>query len=116
MKSLVIDTNIIVRFLIKDNEVQFEQALKIIESIENGKSLGYLSVLVLNELIWILERFYSIKRKVYISQILQLLSFPNIKIIEADKQTVITVLKEFQESSIDFTDVYLLHVDRKSVV
>lgn len=112
MKSKIIDTNIIVRLLIKDNRVQFQQAQEIIEDIENGSSIGHISILVLNELIWILENFYSVKRTVYIPQILKLLSLRNIRIVEIDKQTTIKVLTEFQEDSIDLTDIYLLHIRR----
>lgn len=68
--------------------------------------------IVLNELIWILENFYSVKRTVYIPQILKLLSLRNIRIVEIDKQTTIKVLTEFQEDSIDLTDIYLLHIRR----
>lgn len=110
MKIIIIDTNIIVRLLVRDNLSQFEQAKQIINDIEKGNSKGNISLLVIHELIWILEHYYKIKRTIFIPQILKLLSLRNIKIIEIDKSALTHVLKDFQSHTIDFTDIYLLYM------
>ncbi len=108
MKKFYIDTNIIIRFLIKDVASQFEEARSFFQKIEKGKIKGVISVLVINETIWVLENYYELKRHVYIPQLLQLLALKNIAIKEIKKKVVIEVLEEMMKFTIDFTDLYLV--------
>lgn len=108
MKKFSIDTNIIIRFLIKDVVTQFEEAKSFFEKIEKEKIKGVISVLVINETIWVLENYYELKRTIYIPQLLQLLALKNIGIKEIKKKVVIEVLEEMMKLSIDFTDLYLV--------
>jgi predicted nucleic acid-binding protein len=59
MKQIFIDTNIILRLLLSDIPKQAEKARSIFKSIENKKSKGVISILVINKLIWILENYYE---------------------------------------------------------
>lgn len=108
MKKFSIDTNIIIRFLIKDVVKQFEEAKSFFEKIEKGKIKGVISILVINETIWVLENYYELERTIYIPQLLQLLALKNIGIKEIKKKVVIEVLEEMMKFSIDFTDLYLV--------
>lgn len=108
MKKFYIDTNIIIRFLIKDVAKQFEEAKSFFEKIEKGKIKGVISVLVINETIWVLENYYELERTIYIPQLLQLLALKNIVIKEIKKKVVIEVLEEMMKFTLDFTDLYLI--------
>lgn len=113
MSEVFLDTNIILRHFLQDIPEQSEKAGKIIEEIEKGERVGFLSVLVVNELIWILKRFYNLKRKVYIPQILKILQINNIKIVEIKKQILIAILEKMKKREVDFTDVYLHQIAGK---
>ncbi len=113
MKDYLIDTNYILRFFLKDLPSQYEKAEKIFREIEEKEAVGRTSLLVVNELIWILENYYELERKEFVSQILKLVSLKKIKIIEVKKEELITVLKEMQNSNLDFTDLYLKHFAQK---
>lgn len=117
MKSIILDTNIFVRFFAKDIPSQFNQSQQIIKDIEDGQSKGLISILVINELLWILERFYKIERSDFISKILNLLAYKNINIIEVKKVVIVKILKKMETTSIDFTDLYLIETagDKKIV-
>lgn len=107
MKKASIDTNIVIRFLIKDAAKQFEEAKSFFENIEKGKIKVIMSILVINETIWILENYYELERTIYIPQLLQLLALKNIVIKEIKKKVVIEVLEEMMKFTLDFTDLYL---------
>lgn len=110
MESIIIDTNIIVRFFVKDSEYQFKQAKEFIEKIEKRKIKGLVSILVINEIIWILENYYNLKRNHYLPELLKLLALKNIKVIEIKKSVLVETLEQMQEFKIDFTDIYLFNI------
>lgn len=112
-KAVLIDTNIILRLLIGDVLPQLEKSRKIFQKIEEKKASGSVSILVINELIWILEHFYEKKRQDFIPQILKLISLKNIKILEIKKKELILILRKFEKTSFDFTDLYLFYFAEK---
>ncbi len=114
MKDYLIDTNYILRFFLNDIPAQYKKAEKIFREIEDEKTGGRISLLVINELIWILENYYELSRKKFITQILKLLSLKKIKIIEIKKEDLILILKEMQNSNLDFTDLYLKYIGQEA--
>lgn len=110
MKELILDTNVFIRFLIKDVPSQFEKAQKIFEKIEKQEAKGLVSILVINEIIWILENFYELRREIYLPQLLKLLALKNIKVIEVKKNLLVRILQQMQKQKFDFTDIYLSQI------
>jgi len=108
MNELAIDTNIFIRYFVRDEEFQYSKANEFFERIQQGKIKGLVSVLVISEIIWILETFYEIKRAIFIPKLIHLFLLKNIKIIEFDKRRLIDILKTMKIKNIDFTDLYLL--------
>lgn len=109
MNNLILDTNIFLRHLLQDIPEQSEKAKAIIDSIETGEKTGLISILVVNELIWILEHYYELKRKVYLPKVIKLLSIEQIKIMETRKDAIIKILEKMQKQKFDFTDMYLVY-------
>jgi len=110
MTQAIIDSNIILRLLVKDDELQLEEARKIIKRVERSELTGLISILVLNEIIWILEKYYNLGRGDFLPKILRLLAIPGMKILEVNKSEVIGILKVMLDPRLDFTDVYLTWV------
>src|SRR3989344_6972306 len=110
MRDVILDRNIIVRFFVQDIEDQFQTARNIFTRIEKGELLGFVSVLVINEIIWILDSYYEIERKVYIPLLLNILALKNIKILEIGKEVIMKVLERMEKQKVDFTDIYLFQV------
>lgn len=113
MREIVIDTNVILRLLLGDIPQQTQKSKKLFQAIEKGRKKGMISVLVINELVWILEHFYQQKRKDYLPPILKLLSLRKIKILEGKKGLLIRVLGKMRESSLDFVDLYLVSLAKE---
>lgn len=110
MKEIVIDSNIFIRFLVKDIKPQFERARELFDKIEKEENKGLVSILVLNEIIWILENFYELKREIYLPKLLNLLALKQIKVIEIKKDLIIKIFQEMQSRKFDFTDIYLVTI------
>lgn len=108
-KNIVIDTNVFIRYLVKDNEEQFQFAKKIFKEIESKKTKAFVSILVINEIIWVLENYYEIKREDYLPKLITLFSLKNFQIIEIAKKKLIEIFEMMLKKNIDFTDIYLLN-------
>ncbi len=59
---IALDTNVLVRVLVTDNESQSRSARDLVEQcVARGEAL-YIGDLVLSELVWVLERAYKLRR------------------------------------------------------
>lgn len=116
-KVIYIDTNIFIRFLVKDVPFQLKESKDIFNQIKEEKLNGFISILVINESIWILENYYKLKREDYLPDFLKLLSLPKIAIEEIEKNLLITILSYYKRTRLDFTDVYLFYTaDNRKIV
>jgi len=109
-KEVILDSNIFIRFFIKDIKDQFEKATDIFNQIEEDKIKGFISILVVNEVIWILENFYELKKAIYLPQLIKILSLRNIKVMEVKKKILLSILERMRLTSYDFTDIYLFAI------
>lgn len=116
MDQKLIDTNIFLRHLLQDVPDQSQIATNIISEIEDGKMIGLVSILIINELIWILEKYYGLKRNIYIPKLLKLLNLDHLKIIEAKKELIEGILEKMRKKKIDFTDIYLKEVGKENQI
>lgn len=112
MKDIVIDSNVIIRAFVKNVESQLQESKELIKQIENGKKRGLISILVINEIIWISENYYDLKRELYLPELIKLLALKNIKIIEVKKQVLVKVLQDMLRYKFDFTDIYLFSISK----
>ena len=60
MKAL--DTNILVRFLVKDDENQSESVYRLFKKAESEKDAFFVPLLVILETVWVLKAVYEISR------------------------------------------------------
>src|SRR3990167_8760137 len=99
---VLIDTNIFVRLITVDTEHLYIDSLKLVRKVEKGEETGLISVLVINELVWILENFYHLKKEDYIPKVLKLLSIKGMKILETRKKHVVEALELMLKKNLDF--------------
>lgn len=74
-----IDTNILIRFLIGDDELQAKKVYKIFKKAESEKNELFVPLLVMLELIWVLESVYEIPRTDILEVISELILMPILK-------------------------------------
>lgn len=116
-KSCLLDSNIIIRLFDGKKNEQFENSRKLLKLIESGEKKGWISILVIYEILWVLESYYEKTRIESIDLVLRILSIKNIMVLEMAKIELIKILEKTKELGIDYTDVYLLHKSKeKSLV
>jgi len=107
LNAVVVDTNVILRLLLADIKDQYEKAKALFRQVEMGKKKIFISVLVVNELIWIMENYYEKTRGEYLEQVMSLLALKNVKLFDADKKLVVEALRSMLKYNLDFTDLYI---------
>ncbi len=73
--KLFIDTNIVLRYLVQDNQNMSAACMSLFEKIEQGTVLPYISTIVLLEVYWVLTSHYQVSKKkaqFYIDMILHM--------------------------------------------
>ncbi len=96
-----LDTNIVVRYLTHDDAAQTAAAVKVIDSL-SPDSPGFLSLIVIVELVWVLEVSYRFKKN-EIEQVLDTLLRSKELVIER-AEIVWQALRKFSASRADFAD------------
>lgn len=96
-----LDTNIVVRYLTHDDPMQTTAAVTLIDSL-TPDSPGFLSLIVIVELIWVLEAAYRF-RKPEIIQVLETLLRSKELVLERG-EIVAQALRKFAMGNADFAD------------
>ncbi len=107
MNKLFLDTNVILDFVLKRQGENFIRAKEIFRQIEAGKIRVYLSILVVDEAMWTIERTYKIKREKYLQGFIDLISQKGIKIVEIKKRDLFEIIKILWQKNVSFPDAYL---------
>ncbi len=105
-KSIVaIDANIVIRYLLKDNEELFNISEKFFNEVFNDEKVCYIFQVVLAEIIYVLTKFYKIDKIEVIKVLEEFLGHKNIKI--QDKEIIFKSLQIFKMKNLDFVDSLL---------
>lgn len=102
---ILLDTNILVRFLVRDDEIQFQKVLHFLQDLENNQKQAFISLLVLIELNWVLSFRYKIARQDIIHEMINLCHMP-IFDIEHNKE-VKQALLYAQNNTFDLSDLLI---------
>ncbi|XOF34149.1 MAG: PIN domain-containing protein [Candidatus Electrothrix sp. YB6] len=100
-----IDTNILVRFLIGDDDLQTKTVYNIFKQAEADKNELFIPLLVILELIWVLESVYEISRKDIINSISDLLLMPVLRFEQ--QSTVQRFTREAYGNTYDLSDLLI---------
>lgn len=105
MEEKIVDTNVILRFLVKDDEGLYQKAVKIFQKAEAGKYRLVVKSIVVAEAAFVLESFYKKDRrsiagvfKVFLSQ----------KWLKVEDRKVLLSLWNNYEKGKHFVDCFLL--------
>ena len=63
---IALDTNVLVRFIVRDEERQTAAATRLIEDRCSAETPGLVSPIVLCELVWVLTSGYGYKREMVV--------------------------------------------------
>jgi len=99
-------TNVIVRYLTHDDPTQTAAAMRLINSLTSD-SPGFLCLIVVAELVWVLETSYGFKKK-EIQQVVESLLRSRELVIE-QAEIVSIALRTFRTGRADFVDCLIEH-------
>jgi predicted nucleic-acid-binding protein len=103
MKGL--DTNVLVRYLVKDDKKQAERAISYIRKATAEGESCFINIIVLCEMVWVLESAYHYKKKDIVSVLEKILVIRNLEIESKDQ--VRQAIHDYQQGSGDIAD-YLI--------
>lgn len=107
MKSTtVVDTNVILRYLLADHEEHFDQAKAFMDQVRDGRVRAYVSDAVLAECVYVLLKVYGVPKKRIAESLSAVLSLRGAT--GADVGAMQSALKTFAGRNIDFVDALVL--------
>lgn len=104
---IAVDTNIIVRFLVRDDETQAEAAYRRLKRAETDRESLFVPLVVLLETIWVLGSAYGKSRNEVLDCIEDMRRMP---VFEFEKDGAVErLLADGRSSGADLADVLIAH-------
>lgn len=97
-----VDTNIFLRFFIKENEETFKETKKIIQLMKKGDIRTFTSHLVIAELDWTMRSYYKISKNDRLTFLDSILRLKNLALVDSfDLMTTLSFYRSYQIKFID---------------
>lgn len=104
IKSLP-DTNVIIRYLVRDDEAQYALAKEFFDNVRNGKKKAVILESVITECIYVLVKIYKVPKGMAAESLMDILHYKGIA--NHDQKELISALKLFAARNIDIVDCIL---------
>lgn len=105
-KRRLVDTNLIVRYLVQDHEKHARAAGRLFDACDRGDVVIVVLPVVLAECVFVLESFYKHPRTDIASALRQLISSPGVEISEVTVQ--LDALKRYKGTKAHFVDCLIV--------
>jgi len=103
--TYLLDTNIVLRFLLADDPDQTQQATELMSDAAEGRIRVEIKDFVLLELVWVLEGRCHVPRNQIADRLINILNFSGIT--NANRSNLIQALFHYKETRIDLADCLL---------
>ena len=100
------DTNIVLRYLLRDEEDQYAKATEFFENVRVGKERAVLLESVLVECVYVLTKFYKVPKREAADILTMLLQYKGVA--NTDRKTLVEALRIFADQNLDIVDCILL--------
>lgn len=105
MHRAFVDTNILLRLLIKDDESKRKACERLLEKARRKEISLYVLPVVILEIVWVLEKYYGLERKVIRELVDAILNTPELKV---EMENVFReALKVYENRNIKFADAVM---------
>jgi predicted nucleic-acid-binding protein len=112
MKKLAwLDTNVILRFLLKEDPQLFQAVEPLFLQAEQGDLEIYIHPIIIAEIIWTLESYYEYSKEKIAEVMIQLVEAKGV--VVPDKEVIVGALQDYKEKNVDFIDSYLVQYANK---
>jgi predicted nucleic-acid-binding protein len=100
-----IDTNVLLRYFVDDDRLQFAASRKLFEERLRPESPGYVSAIVLVETVWVLARRYGLGRDEIVPIVETMLGEK--RLVLEHQNEVYFALAEYRTGDLDFSDALI---------
>lgn len=105
MNKYLVDTNVLLRFLLKDDQKLYQQAKKYLLRAKDGQVSLILLPQVIFEIDYFLRGVYSLSRKESSEILSTLVQSPDLEVKE--RKTLIRAVEIYKKLNVDLFDIYL---------
>ena len=105
MKKYLLDTNVLLRFLLDDHPELSQAAAGLFQQAADGKCLLILTDLGVAEAVWVLTSYYKLERQAVAESLAKMIVKAGIQC--PTQESVLDALTRFKASNCDFFDCYL---------
>lgn len=110
IKTVLIDANVVIRFLLNDHTRFSPLAKSIFLKAQHGKTRIYLDEVVIAEVIWTLSSFYKIKKVDLVDRMEKLISQD--WIINPKKTLIIETFSLYKSRNLDYIDCWVFAMSK----
>lgn len=103
-ETVFVDTNVFLRFFVRDAEPFYLKARELFEKAEKGSMKLETSDLVIAEIVWVLESYYAFSRAEIQRVIDTILETRNIRV--ANQSRITEAVRHYASGKMDFIDAY----------
>lgn len=103
-----IDTNVLVRFLVQDDDQQMKVVMQLLGDAEASKQPLFVSNVVVLELMWVLKSVYEVPRDEILNSLGELLSMVALEF--QDSLIIRNFVSSAQNNTYDLADLLIAHV------
>lgn len=104
---MALDTNVLIRFLLKDDEQQAQQVYQLFKQAEAKQDVLFVPLLVVLETIWVLQSAYGIADTAILAALGELLLMP---VLRFEKPSVIQgLIASGRDSNFDLADLLIAY-------
>ena len=104
MAKLLLDTNVIIRFLTGDHPAHSPRSRSLFARAAAGDVTLFVTDLALAETVWVLQSFYKLDRTAITTALKGLIGFAGIEV--HNKAKLLRALQNFAQSGVNFVDAY----------
>ena len=107
-KAYLIDTNVILRYLLGDHKTFSPKAKTFMEQVSQGIKKAEIPSVVMVECFYVMEKFYKIPKNEIVDTLSKILNFTGI--INQDKSEILEALLKYRNSNADIVGCILAAV------
>jgi len=105
MEKKLIDANVLLRYLLKDDETLFKKAYELLERVKDGKEFIIIPESVLAECVYVLLRIYRVDRQIVTEKLKLLFLYKGV--VNPDKEDLIDSITLFGKTNLSIVDCIL---------
>jgi len=101
----VIDTNVILRYLLADHEEFYNRARALMEQVRHGNKKILILDSVIAECVYVLLKVYNVPRKEIATKLAGILEYKGV--VNSEKENLRKALAIFAEENVDIVDAFV---------